>query len=267
MRRAIICCLLILSAGPPAFAAPPSVFLEELTWTELRDAVAGGATTAIVPIGGTEQNGPLMALGKHNARAKALAGMIASALGDAIVAPVMAYVPEGAIEPPQAHMKFPGTLTITDAVFENVLESTAQSLRHAGFKTVVFLGDHGSYQKDLAAVADRLTARWAKSDVRVSYISEYYRVTQGDYVQALKDHGAAPGDIGSHAGLADTSLMLAIDPSLVRQDKLATATDLNDAHGIYGGTPKRATAELGRLGVDLIVKQTVAAIKRAANRT
>ena len=256
---------LLLIAGP-AFAAAPSFFLEELTWTELRDAIAGGATTAIVPIGGTEQNGPLMALGKHNVRAKALAGMIAAKLGDAIVAPVMAYVPEGTIEPPQAHVKFPGTLTIPDAAFQSVLDWTAQSLRHAGFKTIVFLGDHGGYQKDMTAVADKLTGKWLKSDVRVYAIAEYYRVTQGEYVQVLKDHGAAAGEIGTHAGLADTSLMLAIDPALVRKDKLATAKGLTESNGIYGGTPAHATAELGQLGVDLIVAQTVAAIKKAAAR-
>lgn len=264
IASAFVCAVVLVAR--PAYAAPPSVYLEDLTWTELRDAVAGGATTAIVPIGGTEQNGPLMALGKHNARAKALAGMIAGKLGDAIVAPVMAYVPEGTIEPPQAHMKFPGTLTLPDAVFQSVLDWTAQSLRHAGFKSIVFLGDHGSYQKDMTAVAERLTAKWLKSDVRVYAIAEYYRVTQTDYVQALKAHGAPAGEIGTHAGLADTSLTLAIDPVLVRKDKLATEAGLTESNGVYGGTPKNASAELGQLGVDLIIEQTVAAIKKAAAR-
>jgi creatinine amidohydrolase len=268
MRRLVPILTLALSlATTPAYAAgPASVELEDFTWTELRDAIAGGKTTAIVPIGGTEQNGPLMALGKHNARAKALAEQIAGKLGDAIVAPVMAYVPEGSIEPPQAHVKFPGTLTIPDATFESLLDWTAQSLRHAGFKTIVFLGDHGGYQKSMASVADRLTAKWLKSDVRVYSISEYYRVTQGDYVQALKDHGAALGEIGTHAGLADTSLMLAIDPALVRQDRLATDGGLTGSNGVYGGSPRHATAALGQLGVDLIVEQTVAAIHKAAAR-
>lgn len=268
MRRVlpILAVALLLAAAPALGAGPTSVELEDFTWTELRDAIAGGKTTAIVPIGGTEQNGPVMALGKHNVRAKALAERIAAKLGDAIVAPVMAYAPEGTIEPPQAHVKFPGTLTIPDAVFESLLDWTAQSLRHAGFKTIVFLGDHGGYQKDMAAVADRLTSKWLKSDVRVYAIADYYRVTQTDYVQALKDHGAPAGEIGTHAGLADTSLMLAIDPALVRKDKLATADGLTESNGVYGGSPKHATAALGQLGVDLIVDHTVAAIKKAAAR-
>jgi creatinine amidohydrolase len=267
MRLAsVLLCAALLASAAPARAAPPSVYLEDLTWTELRDAVAAGATTAIVPIGGTEQNGPHMALGKHNVRVRILAGKIAAKLGNAVVAPVMAYVPEGSIEPPQAHVKFPGTLTISDALFAGLLDWTAQSLRHAGFKTIILLGDHGSYQKSMAAAASTLTAKWAKSDARVVAIPEYYRVTQGAYVDALKGHGAAPAEIGTHAALADTSLTLALDPALVRRDKLGLDGSLNDSNGVYGGTPKHATPELGQLGVDLIVEQTVAAIKKAAAR-
>jgi creatinine amidohydrolase/Fe(II)-dependent formamide hydrolase-like protein len=70
--------------------APPTVFLEELTWTEVRDLIRAGTTTIILPTGGTEQNGPHMALGKHNARVRALSAAIARALGNALVAPVLA---------------------------------------------------------------------------------------------------------------------------------------------------------------------------------
>ena len=92
--------------------AQGSVFLEELTWTEVRDAVQAGKTTVIVPTGGTEQNGPHMILGKHNIIVKFTAGEIAKQLGNALVAPVVAYVPEGPIDPPARHMLFPGTITL-----------------------------------------------------------------------------------------------------------------------------------------------------------
>ena len=55
-----------VSSQTPSLPPPNSVFLEDLTWTESRDAIAAGKTTVIVPTGGTEQNGPHMALGKHN---------------------------------------------------------------------------------------------------------------------------------------------------------------------------------------------------------
>src|SRR2546422_200291 len=114
---------LLLLATPIALAqSPGSVFVDELTWTELRDQIRAGKTTIIVPIGGTEQNGPHMVLGKHTVRVKVLSEKIARTLGNALVAPVIAYVPEGGLDPPTAHMKFPGTITVPDAVFEKVLE-------------------------------------------------------------------------------------------------------------------------------------------------
>src|SRR5215468_3278182 len=126
--------LLLAWPAPSAQAQQAStVFLEELTWTELRDLIAAGKTTIIIPIGGTEQNGPYMALGKHNLRVKALSEKIALALGNALVAPVIAYVPEGTVNPPTAHMRFPGTITVPDETFEKVLEYAARSFRLHGF--------------------------------------------------------------------------------------------------------------------------------------
>ena len=79
--RHVLACLataFVLASGNSALAqAGKSVFLEDLTWTEVRDATKAGRTTIIVPIGGTEQSGPHLALGKHNVRARLLAGSIA----------------------------------------------------------------------------------------------------------------------------------------------------------------------------------------------
>lgn len=240
-------------------SAQASVFLEDKTWTELRDEVAAGTTTIIVPIGGTEQNGPAMALGKHNFRVKFLAEMIATKLGNTVVAPVIAYVPEGTINPPLAHMKFPGTITIPDKVFMDMLDSASRSFKHAGFKTIVLIGDHGSYQNDLTIVADRLNAEW-KDTAHVFADREYYNLSQHQYVDALRANGAKDSEIGTHAALADTSLMLAVDPSKVRTEKIASGPKLGSADGVYNGDPKNASAKLGQLGIDLIVNGTVEAI-------
>ena len=254
--------LLVAIAGPVAAAPPSSPYLEDLTWTELRDRVAAGATTVLVPIGGTEQSGPHIALGKHNVRAHVLAGRIARQLGNAVVAPVIAYVPEGAIAPPAAHMRFTGTISISDATFEAVLESTARSLRQHGFRDVVFLGDHGGYQRNEEKVAAKLNREWAaQPGCRVHALVDYYHVTQTTYVQALAARGFAPDEIGTHAGLADTALMLAVDPSLVRQDALARAAQAGSREGVHGD-PRRASAELGQLGVDAIVEKSVQQIKQ-----
>jgi creatinine amidohydrolase/Fe(II)-dependent formamide hydrolase-like protein len=232
-----------------------------MTWTELRDRIKAGATTVLVPIGGTEQNGPHMVLGKHNVRARALAARIAQRLGNAVVAPVIAYVPEGSPTPPVAHMRFAGTISIPEATFEALLEATARSFRQHGIRDVVFLGDHGGYQKSEERVAARLNREWAAQPAcRVHALVDYYRVTQTDYVEALRARGFGLDEIGTHAGLADTALALAIDPALVRQEVLAHGPKVGAPDGVYGD-PRRATAELGQNGVDAIVEKSTARIR------
>ena len=64
-RRVAFVCLWF-AVLPLRAEVPDTVFLEELTWTEVRDALKAGKTTILLPTGGTEQNGPHMVLGKHN---------------------------------------------------------------------------------------------------------------------------------------------------------------------------------------------------------
>jgi creatinine amidohydrolase len=244
---------------------PDTVFLEELTWPELRALVQGGRTTIILPIGGTEQSGPHLALGKHNVRVRALAERIARVLGNAVVGPVIAYVPEGDLSPPTGHMRFPGTITVPDDVFRRGLESAARSVRLHGFRDVVFLGDHGSTQAGEKAVAARLNREWAATPARAHAIEAYYQAATAGFRDLLRERGYRPEELGEHAALPDTALTLAIDPRLVRTDPPRDAQVPGAGSGV-DGDPRRATAELGRLGVDLIVVRTVAAIRHSTNR-
>jgi len=262
----IIALLLVALAicGAPARAAASisSVFLEDFTWTELRDAVSQGMTTAIVPVGGTEQSGPALTLGKHNVRVRLLSERIARELGNAVVAPVLAYVPEGSIAPPSSHMRFAGTLSIPTSVFDATLEAIAGSLRAHGLRNIVLLGDHGGYQRELGRVAERLNRQWAGGPARVFAPPEYFRASTEGFAALLRERGFRDDEIGTHAALADTSLQLALAPATVRKDVLQSSTRLDQSVGIYGGFPQHASAELGQLGVDEIVRQTVAAIRQ-----
>jgi len=258
-----LCAILSLAVATGALAAPPpTVELDELTFTELRAEIEAGKTTIIIPVGGTEQSGPHIALGKHNARVRSLSRKIALALGNALVAPVIAYVPEGGVNPPTAHMRYPGTITVPDATFEKVVEYAARSFRLHGFRDIVLIGDHGGYQKNLKLVAERLDREWGGTGVRVHAIGEYYQTAGVAYAQALKSRGFREDEIGTHAGLADTSLMLAIDPRLVRSERLSSGKESGHAEGV-SGDPRRSSAELGQFGVDAIVAATVTAIKKA----
>ena len=224
---------MVLALAPPLRA---EVFLEKMTSPELAAEIAAGKRTVIVPTGGTEWNGTAMVLGKHNIRVRALSGRIAEALGDAIVAPVIAQVPEGGIDPPSGHMVHPGSMTVPPELFAAQVEWAARSLRLAGFETIVLLGDSGWNQQPMAGVAERLNAEWGGG---VLYADAYYD-SHAVFAQQLEEAGHAGA--GAHAGLADVALLLAVAPDAVR-------------------SPGAATAEMGAQGVALFVVRTVSQIR------
>jgi creatinine amidohydrolase/Fe(II)-dependent formamide hydrolase-like protein len=211
----------LLSSASAATAVaqpnPNTVFLENLTWVEVRDAIKAGKTTAIIPTGGTEQNGPHMVLGKHNILVKYKAGEIAKALGNAIVAPVLAYVPEGEIpgpKPAAGHMRFAGTITIPEQVYEGILEYAARSLRTHGFIDIAFIGDSGGNQAGQKVVSEKLNKEWAGTNVRVHHITDFYP-GRGDAIAMA--NGLTMEEVGGQ-GVRTTSFLY-LDPSQLRVDK------------------------------------------------
>src|SRR5918993_5186971 len=85
--------------APNPIPAPNTVWLEEMTWMDVRDAMKAGKTTVIVSTGGIEPNGPWLALGKHNYVLQANCEAIARKLGNALCAPIVPFVPEGGLDP------------------------------------------------------------------------------------------------------------------------------------------------------------------------
>lgn len=251
---------LALVCAVPAPAAAATVQLQEMTWTEVRDALRAGSTTIIIPVGGIEQSGPHMVLGKHNYRVAVLAERIADKLGNALVAPVVSYVPEGRVTPPAGHMRFAGTISVPDDAFAGIVSGAARSLRQHGFLDIVLIGDHGGYQGQLRDVAQRLNREWAASRARVHFIPAYYRAQSDGFNAVLRGKGLTDGQIGQHAGAADTSLMLAIDPSRVRSDRMQPG---EEAATGTSGDPSRASAALGKIGIDMAVDQAAEAIRKA----
>lgn len=242
------------SGGPPAV---PSVRLADLTWTEVHSAIESGYKTVIVPTGGTEQNGPFVVLGKHHHVVARTSKVIAENLGKTLVAPVMDYVPEGEISPqPTGHMSYAGTISIPEQLFEAVLEATARSLRVHGFDQIYFLGDSGGNQNAQAKVADRLSQEWALDGVRVTSLNAYYdRNGQFDH---LLSSGFSEAEIGYHAGIRDTSELLAIDPSLVRLESRNVLPGMDTGHS---GNPSKASAAIGRKMLDLKINAALEQIR------
>jgi creatinine amidohydrolase/Fe(II)-dependent formamide hydrolase-like protein len=253
MRTFIFAAALALAAVGAMAQVPDTVFIEELTWTEVRDAIKGGKTTVILPTGGTEQNGPHMVLGKHNFIIKYTSEQIARRLGNALVAPVVAYVPEGNLDPPSGHMRYPGAITLPNEHYMKLLEYAARSFKVNGFKDIIFIGDSGGNQDGMKQVAEMLNKEWGGSGARIHFVPEYYSGT--GFSEWLVSQGIKKEEIGSHAGITDTSQLLAVDPRHIRKDKLANAGGF-EGSGV-SGNPTKASVEFGKKGLELKIETTV----------
>ncbi len=230
---------------------PSQVMIEKLTWTEVRDALASGTTTIIIPTGGTEQNGRHMVLGKHNFIVAETARRIAHRLGKTLVAPVMAYVPEGDLEKKTGQMAYPGTISLSTNVFEQVLEQAARSFKVHGFKTIAFIGDSGGNQASQQRVARRLTEQWQAQGIKVIHVSDYYANNGGEAL--LLKAGETKDTIGSHAGIRDTSELMVVYPDGV---------DLSKAQKNQDGASGDATKASKSYGEKLLNAKVEAALKQ-----
>jgi creatinine amidohydrolase len=248
--------------APAAAQDLPSVFLDELTWTEVRGAIDGGTTTVIVATAGTEQNGPHMVLGKHMFIVKEAARQIAERLGNTLVAPVIAYVPEGDLEPPSGHMRYAGSITLPNEHFMTLVEFAARSLAVHGFTDIVFIGDSGGNQRGMSAVAEKLNTEWAGRPTRVHFAGDYY--SANEFREWLISQGEPEDAVGSHAGIMDTSILWAVAPEHIRQDRLAPGGGF-EGSGV-SGDPTKASQAYGRKGMELKVEAALRQIRELMGR-
>lgn len=248
-------------AAPRPIDAVASVWIDELTWMEVRDAMAAGAKTAIVPTGGIEQNGPYLVTGKHNVILRGACEELAHALGDALCAPVIAFVPEGDIAEKSGHMRYPGTISLREETFRMLLDDVASSLQAHGFTEIILIGDSGGNQEGLEATASALNERWRGSGAVARYIPEFY---QYDEMTTYMHEGLGipePENDGLHDSYWISAIMVIVDPASVRFDQRVKAgrTRINGVDL----APLEKTMEIGRKLSAWRTEQTVKAIRAA----
>jgi creatinine amidohydrolase/Fe(II)-dependent formamide hydrolase-like protein len=244
---------------PNPLPAPNTVWLEEMTWMDVRDALAAGKTTAIIPTGGVEPNGPFLVTGKHNHVLRANCDAIARELGNAICTPVIKFVPEGSIEPQSSHMVSPGTISLRQETYEAMLTDVAHSLKVHGFENIIFIGDSGGNQSGQRAVAGRLTEQWGGSPV-VAHVQEYY--DYGSVAEYMETQGIVDGESDNlHDDPVISLNMFYDDPSSIRYDE-RVAAGLATINGV-SLADRVQNLELARKIVAFRARHTVEAINRA----
>jgi creatinine amidohydrolase len=244
--------------SPRPIAAVDSVFIEDLTWMEVRDAMKTGKDTVIVATGGVEQNGPYLVTNKHNVVLRGTTEAIARKLGATLVAPIVPFVPEGDIDPPTLHMLYPGTISVREETFQALLTDICSSLTTHGFKRIVLIGDSGGNQEGMKAVATALSAKW-KDGCRIVFIPEYYNTAP--VTKWLETQGIKQTPEGLHDDFAMEATMLAIDPTSIRMKQRIAAGNFR-INGV-DLAPAEKTIEIGRKIIDLRAENTVKAIRQA----
>jgi len=247
-------CVDAVNPLPPA----TTVWIEEMTWMDVRDALKAGKTSVIIPTGGVEPNGPWLVTGKHNYVLHANCEAIARKMGNALCAPIIKHVPEGGIEPKTGHMVSPGTITLREETYQALLTDTAESLQAHGFKNVIFIGDSGGNQRGQQTVADKLTAKWAGKSLAV-HVPEYYDYASVSKHMAGKITEAAKGD-GLHDDPIITLNMFIDDPNSVRYDARVKAGKAT-INGVNIADRAKATA-LAKEIVEFRATKTVEAINK-----
>jgi len=237
-----------------------SYYLEDLTWPEVAARMTTGTNSIIIPTGGTEQNGPHIAIGKHNWIVRFTSGEIAKQLGNALAAPVIAYVPEGSINPPQGHMLFPGTISVSEKAFAAVLEDTARSFKQHGFQAIFFLGDSGGNQAAQQMVAENLSKEWAQDHVVVASLDAYY--ADAEAVRFIKEAKLGGAGAMAHAGFADVSETLAAHHKGVRADKVMYYNEKDASSTGFAGDPSGASAAYGRKLLAMKVAAGVSQVRK-----
>ena len=250
---------------PNPLKTPDTVWLEEMTWMDVRDAMKAGKRTIIVPTGGMEPNGPWLALGKHNYILRVNCDAIARKLGNALCAPIVPFVPEGGIDPKSGHMTTAGTISLREETFQALLTDVVHSFKMHGFENIVLIGDSGGNTRGMQAVADKWNAEWKGSPL-VMHVREYY-----DYASVLRHlteigvtkEGQAKD--GLHDDPAITMNMMLADPNSVRWEQRAKAGKAT-IDGVSIADKKQALAIARRI-VEFRTNRTVDAIRAAMAQT
>lgn len=242
-----------------------TVWLEKMTWPEVEEALNSGKTTAIVTAGSIEQHGPHLALATDALLSEAMAERLAVRIGNALVAPV---IRPGCSD---HHMAFPGTISLSGPLLQEIVLTYCRSLAHHGFRRIAVMATHGGNFHAAHAAAEAAGKELGPRGTQVISLAGDLEGFAGAFMSALKEFGVEPAVKVNHADISETSAVLAIRREYAEPEKaVAGFSGTFDAEtmlaaGAAGGGLRRitpngilgdargATAEIGQRVIDSVV--------------
>lgn len=241
------------------------MFWSELTWAELPECLAAAGHAAILPVGATEQHGPHMGCGMD----AVLADRLCSAVAESTGVPMLPLLPYGcSIGHSQ---QWAGTLALQPMLMIELVRQIGDWAYGSGVRRLFIVNTHVTNAAPLRCALEMLRA--AHDDLMVAVINT------ATMSQRVREFCAADAE-DWHANDAETSLMLAVAPEMVRPALLAEADDPDRTRGLVfahpvnhtsrngvTGYPSRASAEKGRAGFDWMVEDLGALIRAGLRET
>lgn len=189
-----------------------TIRMEEMSWPDIRAALAAGFTTAVIAVGSTEQHGPHLPTMTDARIGDATAHRVALKLGKALLART---IPVGCSE---HHLAFGATISLKQETLKLIVRDYVDSLVRDGFRRIIFLPSHGGNFGPLAqAIED---ARKAHPGVEITGYTDLLGIT-GFLHRTAAELGISEEECGAHAGDDETSLMLHLEPELVAREAFA----------------------------------------------
>lgn len=245
------------------------VFMEEMSWQEIQDAMEQGADTVLICAASQEQHGPHMAENTDYVLGREAYGRVAKRLGNALVAPVIRPGLSG------HHMAFPGSLTLRPEIFRGIVEDYVAAYVNQGFKTIILGSSHGGNFATLEKMTEELQARYPQVKI-------FSAMSLADFMELCGESERRfqlpEGSCGGHACCFETSQMLYLKPELVHMERAvcgyigtdraggADALLKNGMKGLseYGilGDPRCATADMGKVFCELFAEKIYNGIQK-----
>jgi creatinine amidohydrolase len=236
-------------------AARERLFIDQMTWVEVRDAVQAGAKTVILAAGAIEQNGPHLATGKHNFILHVTLPLIARKLGNTLIAPVVPFSPP---DDPEGDYHA-GTIDLSEEVFERILLEVAENLKKSGFTTVLLMGESYGNMRGLESASKKLAKRWQGTPMRVVNVTQYY--DNARWIKWLDDRGIREVAEGIHDDVRNSSILAVYDPDTLRAQERRQAGRFS-INGVQL-EPLEQTIALGSALADYQATTVVDAVRRA----
>lgn len=225
-----------------------TIRMEEITYPDINTAISEGFTTVVVGVGSTEQHGPHLPTMTDARIGDDVANRVAIKLGNALQART---IPVGISD---HHLAFGGTISLQPETLKMIIRDYADSLITCGFRRIIFLPSHGG---NFASVENAINESQASHpDVQ---ILGYTRLLEFSHFlnSVSNEFGITDNESGAHAGENETSMMMHLEPNLVKKERFEA--------GYIGPTGEKEVSVILEQGMPALTKNGVLGDPRKAS--